>query len=638
MATIKSKLTQIESKESNTASSFENIFNDFITTMIKEDELVDILTFVKSPYYLNIKTLQPPQQFILKVFYGLQLDDQDKCIRLKSFPQTSNVKFLTEKEYVLYLMNQRRCNLTSIDDILACAAGELVLACGRRGGKTFLASIISAYESYKLIIKDNPQAYYSMAEDEVIKIVNIASSGDQALELATQIQNRIFNSEWFLPYIASFNDSEINLRTKHDIKKMNDEEKRYGKPLKKRSTIRVESLLCSARGSRGGSVIVALFDELAHFVDNEGNRGGKKIYESLTPSGATFGKDSKIICISSPYTKSGVFYDLYCTSFEDKNTRMLQLPTWEMNPKIDDDFLKNRYKKDTESFWTEYGAQFSTTITGFFKFPEKIQECVSVLGYTDYVDENNEAKKAPIYRQETESAIGRQRYYIALDPAVQANGYSLAMVHCERDEHNRLIVVVDKWRKWSINDPEFSEYDFIDIELIDNYVMDLTKRFRVDKIVYDQFESAASIQKFIKAGIDAIKTHFSRQYNMKIYKNLRSIIYDKRLALLHNEDGIRELVYLQEKSVGKKQFTVEAPKTGDVTTDDLADVLANAVSIALENEMEKSSASISSISVSAASHAQAAGVNLSGRRSYSSIAAMSSMDRLMLARRMGIHR
>jgi len=637
MATLKSKLVQIESKEPSAASSFEEIFSDFITTMIKEDTLVDIMTFVESPYYLNIKTLTPPQKFILKVFYGLSLDDKEKCIQLRSFPNNDVGKLLTEREYALYLMNQKRCSLSNLEDIVNATAGELVLACGRRGGKTFLASIISAYESYKLIIKDNPQAYYNMAEDEVIKIVNIASSGDQALELATQIQNRIFNSEWFLPYIASFNDSEINLRTKHDIKKMQDEEKRYGKPLKKRATIRIESLLCSARGSRGGSVIVALFDELAHFVDNEGNRGGKKVYESLTPSGATFGKDSKIICISSPYTKSGVFYELFVTSFEDNNTRMLQMPTWEMNPNIEFVFLKNRYKKDPESFWTEYGAQFSTTITGFFKFPEKIHECISILGYTDYVDENGETKKVPTYRLETENPLGRYRHYIALDPAVEENGYALAMVHCERDSIGRLIVVVDKWMKWSVNDPEFSEYEFIDIELIDEYVMDLTKRFRVEKIVYDQFESASSIQKFIKAGVDAIKTHFSRQYNMKIYKNLRSIIYDKRLSLLYNEDGIKELIYLQEKKVGKKQFIVEAPKSGDITTDDLADVLANAVSIAIENEMDSSAAHISSVSVRSNNNAQMASVNLSGRRtSYTT--SMSSMDKLILARRLGIHR
>lgn len=634
MPKLQNKLIQVEKKE--TISSFEDVFNDFIDNIIEEDEVVDILTFVQSPYYLNIKTLQPPQKFILKVFYNLKLDDKEKTIQLRSFPYDEQGKLVTEKEYAAFLINQKRTNILTVDDIFNYSAKELLLACGRRGGKTFLASIISAYESYKLIIKDNPQEYYHMAEDEIIKIVNVASSGDQALELATQIQNRIFNSEWFLPYIASFNDSELNLRTKHDIKKMKNEEKLYGKPLKRRSTIRIESLLCSARGSRGGSVIVALFDELAHFIDNEGNRGGKAVYEGLTPSGATFGKDSKIICISSPFTKSGIFYDLFSTSFEDKETRMLQLPTWEMNPNIDFDFLNNRYKKNPDSFWTEYGAQFSTTVTGFFKFPEKIDECVSVIKYEDSYDEEGKPKKIPIYRPETERAPGRFRYYVAMDPATDCNGYALAMVHCEQDNIGRQIVVVDKWKKWSVDDPEFSAYDFIDIEIIDNYVIRLTRDFRVSKIVYDQFESAASIQKFVKLGIDAVKTHFSRQYNMKIYKNLRSIIYDKRLSLLHNEEGIKELKYLQEKKVGKKQFIVEAPKSGDVTTDDYADVLANAVSIAIEEESVASPAKISSVSVSVAGP-QIATTNIT-RSGHSGRMQGSSMDRLILARRLGIRR
>jgi hypothetical protein len=634
MPKLQSKLVQIESKE--TTSSFEDIFNNFINNIIEEDEVVDILTFVESPYYLNIKTLQPPQKFILKFFYNLKLDDKEKIIQLRSFPYDEEGKLLTEKEYALYLINQKRTNISTTDDVFNYCAKELLLACGRRGGKTFLASIISAYEAYKLIIKDNPQAYYHMAEDEIIKIVNVASSGDQALELATQIQNRIFNSEWFLPYIASFNDSELNLRTKHDIKKMKNEEKLYGKPLKKRSTIRIESLLCSARGSRGGSVIVALFDELAHFVDNEGNRGGKKVYEGLTPSGATFGKDSKIICISSPYTKSGIFYDLFLASFEDKETIMLQLPTWEMNPNIEFSFLKNRYKKEPDAFWTEYGAQFSTTVTGFFKFPEKIDECISIIKYEDSYDEEGKLKKIPIYRSETERAPGRFRYYVALDPATSGNGYALAMVHCEQDNIGRQIVVVDKWIRWSVDDPEFSAYDFIDIEIIDNYVIKLTKDFRVSKIVYDQFESAASIQKFIKLGIDAVKTHFSRQYNMKIFKNLRSIIYDKRLSILNNQDGIMELKYLQEKKIGKKQFMVEAPKSGDVTSDDYADVLANAVSVAIEEESVASPARISSVSVSVGGP-QIATANIT-RSGNTGRMQGSLMDRMILARRLGIRR
>jgi hypothetical protein len=618
--------------EDNQSSSFEDVFSEFITNMIEDDKEVDILTFVESPYYLNIKTLQPAQRFILKTFYHLPYDAVKQDILIRSFPHDAEGRLFSEKEYAQYLINQKRINLRDTNDI--SVSTELLLACGRRGGKTFIASIISAYEAYKLIIKDNPQAYYKMAEDEKIKIVNVASSGDQALELSTQIQNRIFNSEWFLPYIASYNNDEINLKTKHDIKKMRAEEKRYGKPLKKRASIKIESLLCSARGSRGGSVIVALMDELAHFVDNEGNRGGKKVYESLTPSGATFGKDSKVICISSPNTKSGVFYDLYVKSFEDQDTRSLQMPTWEMNCSIEFSWLQNKYKKDAESFWTEYGAQFSTTISGFFKFPEKITECISVLRYDEQYDAEGVLKKVPVYRPETMTAIGRYRYYIAIDPSTNNNGYALAMVHCEKDAEGRLIVVVDRWLKWTVDDPEFSDFDFIDIEFIDNYVMELTRNFRVDKIVYDQFESAASIQKFIKAGIDAIKTHFSRQYNMKIYKNLRSIIYDRRISLLYNKDGIDELVYLQEKKVGKKEFIVEAPKSGDVTTDDLADVLANAVSIAIDEESDASCAQIASARVSSRDRESGiASINVGGRHGHGT-----DMDRLILARQLGMMR
>lgn len=646
MPKLQTKLTRVEDKKANSVSSFEDIFNDFITDMIEEDKEVDILTFVESPFYLNIKTLQPAQKFILKIFYNLPLDNELKCIQLRSFPHDEEGQLLTEWEYAQFLINQKRTNLLTPEET-ENSPSELLLACGRRGGKTFITSIITAYEAYKLIIKDNPQAYYNMAEDEIIKIVNIASSGDQALELATQIQNRIFNAEWFLPYISSFNSNELNLKTKHDITKMQEEEKRYGKPLKVRASIRIESLLCSARSTRGGSVIVALFDELAHFIDNEGNRGGKKVYEGLTPAGATFGKDSKIICISSPYTKSGIFYELYCNSYDDHSMRMLQLPTWEMNPRIEFDFLKNRYKKDPESFWTEYGSQFSTTVSGFFKFPERIHECISVVRYEDQYDEDGQLKKVPIYRLPANYATGRYRYYIAMDPSTDNNGYALAMVHCEKDSSGRLMVVVDRWQKWTVDDPEFADFDFIDIEIIDNYVLDLTKKFRVEQIVYDQFESAASIQKFIKSGVNAVKTHFSRAYNMKIYKNLRSIIYDKRISLLHNDLGIKELVYLQEKKIGKKEFIVEAPKSGDVTTDDLADVLANACHIAIENETNASPAQIARASVSGSNsgatmatlnvNASGLGRYASGRGGYTGMNS-SQLDRLMLARRLGVRR
>jgi len=566
---------------------FEDIFNAHIDKIIDDHEqLVDILTFAESPYYLNIKTIHPVQRFILKCFYNVPLDSHEQTIWVRSFPHDSKGRFLSEIEYSRYLKQQERANVADRD--MNIMSQELLLACGRRGGKTFIASIISSYEAYKLIIKDNPQAYYKMAEDEPIKILNVASSGEQALVLAQAIQNRIMNCEWFRRYIASFNNEEINLRTHRDLEKMDIERRQYGKPLKDRASIKIEALLSSARSIRGGSAIVVVLDEIAHFVDNEGNRGGKAIYDSLKPSLATFGRDGKAICISSPGTKSGIFYDLYTKSKTNFSITMLQIPTWEMNPSVDFDFLKNEFDNDPEVFWTEYGARFTTTISGFFKFPEKIHECVSVKEWRESLDENGNKVKEPVHREETLFQEGRYKYYIALDPALSGNGYAMCMAHLERDENARPIVVVDKWRKWTIDDPEFENQDFVDIEYIDNYVLDLTKNFKVAMIAYDQFESAASIQKFKKLGINAVRTQFTRAYNMVIYKALRAMIYERRVSLLHNEEGLNELVHLQEKRIDKRQFKVQAPTSGDITTDDLADVLANVVNIVITNELSGS--------------------------------------------------
>jgi hypothetical protein len=86
-------------------------------------------------------------------------------------------------------------------------------------------------------------------------------------------------------------------------------------------------------------------------------------------------------------------------------------------------------------------------------------------------------------------------------------------------------------------------------------------------------------------GLNAIKTPFSRGYNTKIYKNLRDLVYDEKLEIFKHEKGIKELKNLQERRVGKKQMIVEAPTQGEITTDDLADVLANSCFIATSLEL-----------------------------------------------------
>lgn len=574
-------------EENNESFTFESLFAEATKGLIDDSEQeVDIVTFCEHPSYLN-QPLHSTERFVLKVYYGLELDDTKKTIKIRSFPFDKEGKMFTEVGYLKFLMQQGR---TNIADLTPKQLIELLLVCGRRSGKTFIASVISSYEAYKLILKGNPQEHYKLPQGEEIRIVNIASTTDQALILAKATQNRILNSKWFIPYIEGKNMSEIRLRTKHDLELYKQEIRIHGKPLDPHASLKIIALPCTARGIRGGSIIVGILDEVAHYIDNDGNRSGGQIYEALTPSVATFGLDGKIICISSPYIKAGIFYDLVLDAIGregeegDKNKAMFRIPTWEMNETITFEFLETERKRNPETFDSEFGAEFSSVISGFFKYPEKIDLCIT-------------------REDETSRPEGNFAHYIAVDASASSNGYALAMVHVEQREkikeingvekkEKKSVVVLDKWKVWNLKDPEFLGLPYIDEEVILDYIDILMQKFRISKIAYDQFDSTHAVLKFVKAGVNAVKTPFSRQYNTKIYKNLRDLVYDERLDLFNHELGKKELKNLQEKRVGKKQFIVEAPTQGEITTDDLADVLANASYIAIGNEATGNSAGI----------------------------------------------
>jgi len=559
------------------------LFAEATKSLIDDSEQeVDIITFCEHQNYLD-QPLHGVEKIILKIYYGLPLDSENKTLKIRSFPYDKEGKSFTEVEYARFLMEQNRTNLQDFEEVRKRI--ELVLVCGRRSGKTFLASIITAYEAYKLIIKSDPQKHYKLPQGEEIRIINVASTTDQALVLAKATQNRILSSAWFKPYVHSKNQSEIRLRTKHDLELFKEETRIHGKAIDAHVSLKLMALPCTARGIRGGSVIVGILDEIAHFIDNEGNRSGDQIYEALTPSVATFGLDGKILCISSPYVKGGIFYDLYLDAMgregsePDLNKIMFRIPTWEMNESITFEFIESEKKRNPESFDSEFGAEFLSVIAGYIKFPERIDECV-------------------VRQTESATAMGNYNHYVAVDPASNSNGYALAMVHIEqrittKTENGRVIkekkdhVVLDKWKTWNLKDEEFEGQPYIDEEIILDYIENLAQRFRIAKIGYDQFDSSSSVLKLRKLGLDAIKTPFSRSYNTKMYTNLRNLIYEGRLEIFQNDLGIQELKCLQERRVGKRQIIVEAPKQGEVTTDDLADVLANASIIADECESGK---------------------------------------------------
>jgi hypothetical protein len=149
-------------------------------------------------------------------------------------------------------------------------------------------------------------------------------------------------------------------------------------------------------------------------------------------------------------------------------------------------------------------------------------------------------------------------------------------------------VVIDRWRRWLSDDLEFADcaetehgVKIMDPKVIEAYIInELLPNFRVSKIFYDQFESAGSVNEFNRRGIECVRKPFTVRHNMAIYSALETLVYEGRLLVSGDKDaelGLDELRFLQKIRGNRKTWRVEAQKEGDVTSDDLADVLANAV-------------------------------------------------------------
>ena len=110
---------------------FENICSDYLSN--SDDEVVDIITFMKSSWGLHFNSFSS-QECVLKIFYGLELNDYDKTIRVANETNDKLIAMMSEREFLEYLIAEGKCNLKEVPKTSE-EFRELVLVIGRRGSK-----------------------------------------------------------------------------------------------------------------------------------------------------------------------------------------------------------------------------------------------------------------------------------------------------------------------------------------------------------------------------------------------------------------------------------------------------------------------------------------------------------------------
>jgi hypothetical protein len=570
--------------------------------IIKKDknEFLDknAIEFITAPWGLGlgnskeVPPLYPAQRFIIKCYYGLELDNSpNRDIIIKDQFAENELYRFNEYEYMLYLYNEGRINRVYEPYKFY---PNLVLVCGRRAGKSTVVSCIVAYEVYKLLNKYSPQEYYGIMPEDFIKITCISTNKDTAGELFNKIKGHIERAEFFKRYRKNSTQQYISLCTQRDLDKYKNGEI---------ASVLIKVAPCSARGLRGPGNIVAALDEMAFFFADERNRSGSSnndkddgaIYKAVAPSVSKFKKqdntpDGKILCLSSPNKKAGKFYEEYERSFEENNNDilMIQAPTWEVDPNFSSTILRESYKNDPLLFKSEYGAQFIDSVHGWIDNPDIVRKNV-IQGL-----------------KLKERSTLRVPHFMGIDLGLRKDGTAITIGHWVQE-----LVEGEKVDKievdyYAVRYAKDEGKDYFDPEEMIEWIASFTDRFYIARGIFDQYYDITLESKLHKKGLRQFEgKHFNDSLNSNVFQLLLTSLISGTIKLPQIESVfcgpyidsqitnvplsiketdttlVKELLSLKAEQKSKYIIKVEAPET-EGAHDDLSDSLARMVYIAHE--------------------------------------------------------
>tara|TARA_X000000950_G_scaffold114497_1_gene143975 strand:- start:2579 stop:4393 length:1815 start_codon:yes stop_codon:yes gene_type:complete len=533
----------------------------------------NIIEFVESSWGLKMK-LFPVQRVILKAHYGLELDDTE-TFKISDW-RREDFKEFTEKTYLEYLYDEGRCNIREVEP--GHERREMILSIGRRSGKTMVSSCIAAYETYKLIKKENPQAYYGLPASNNIQIISVATDKDQAGLLYQEVSGHFRNTAFFHPYMANNTMSYARFQTPTDI----DNYGSYQDDPNAKATLKITFRSCVAKGLRGAGNLVVILDEVAHFTD-KGQSGAEAVYNAVTPSTSAFSPkdpndsriptgpvEGRIILISSPLGRQGQFYKLFQIGMRGgkaaKNMLCVQAPTWEVNPTVPATEFEKHYVKDPNVFFTEYGGVFTDRSKGWIERASDLIDCVD-----------------PTLRPRT-SAKSRAPHFIGIDLGLVGDGSAIAIGHINTENE----IVIDLVDQIKAGEGDYANKERLEFDDVADWILALSKKFYLSEGLFDQWAGIPLEQALIKRGLRRLRSEsMTKQKTSEMYKNFKDMLFDKRLKFYdypipEGEEHcgyISEILSLQATYHSKFVTTVEAPNA-DGKHDDMSDALCRMIWLA----------------------------------------------------------
>jgi hypothetical protein len=237
---------------------------------------------------------------------------------------------------------------TGRDDFPSEQANEAWLVCGRRSGKSLIASLIAVFLACFRNYED------ILAPGELATVMVIASDKKQSRVVLSYI-NGFFDS---IPILSSVVQSRV----------------RESVVLKNR--IHIEVHTASFRAVRGYTIVCAILDECAFFPTGDSAEPDTELVAALRPAMATV-PGALLLGISSPYAKRGVLWESFREHYGQASAPVLvwKADTRSMNSTVDSSTIQTALLRDRAAASSEYLAEFRDDVVGFLSL-EVVSACV----------------------------------------------------------------------------------------------------------------------------------------------------------------------------------------------------------------------------------------------------------------------
>ena len=254
-----------------------------------------------------------------------------------------------------------------VTDFYSGDYNELVLVAGMRSGKTTLLSFFAAYETFLFLTQDYI-AKYGLARGTPVFGLLAAAKEEQAKDtVLASFKARLHNSPFFEWFGYLERSDYIFFPEKNFM---------------------VRAVSSSSATEVGRTAKFVCIDEMSRLEETEGPRGGLEVYRALTKATRTFKEEGHRFIVGSPRHTADILMKLFRNA--SSKTLTVKYATWEMNPNISFDDLKDEFERDPLGAWRDYGADPQVTVQVYFRDPSLLRmedspniiEMIRAVSYT----------------------------------------------------------------------------------------------------------------------------------------------------------------------------------------------------------------------------------------------------------------